>query len=271
MRGTLKTAETWRCWALDTSNALPRILSGNARSDGLILRGKKFWVSSKQDGTISFGKRSEDNDKEPEVPINFPLNFVIGILLTFIVISPLIVAPPMFSKGTFFPIFSFLILTIYLVFIFNLIPFMGINKRQKEWHAAEHKAIKAAFAEKKLQLLVKDIRKASRVQISCTTTGYALDSILWALAISALTALIASPRWLTWCVFLLFVATLYLPERALRWLASHIFQHPILAIQYLVATRNPDNKQLRIALKVANKLLELEANSKRQKNKPPNP
>jgi uncharacterized protein YqhQ len=218
----------------------------------------------------------DEGDDEPQTPLQkffetlmFVFSFIFAIILSLFLFKflPLWITEgissiyPTLRNSFIYNLIDGILKTSFFVLYIAILTLMPGIKRVFEYHGAEHKSI--FTYEKNLPLTVENAKKQSRFHPRC---GTSFILIVFMISILSYTLLPRDPdftmNFLRRLAFLPLIAGI--SYEFLRWSAKHAENkwfkwaiYPGLLFQRLT-TREPDEKQLEVALEALQKALDLE-------------
>ena len=200
----------------------------------------------------------EDSMTKKDVFIAFSFAAVFAVSL-FIILPFFVTSVILKDRGVLFNIVDGLIrLAFFLAYLFFVSQIPDI-RRVFQYHGAEHKAVNAYEAGKKL--MVQEVKKYSTAHLRCGTNFMLIVMILSILLFS----LITGPVWLRIASRIILIPVVAgLSYEVLKLIARfeknqfvRIFAYPGLMLQRLT-TREPDESQIEVSIAALKKALELE-------------
>jgi uncharacterized protein YqhQ len=215
--------------------------------------------------TLTYSANESAGEKNEEKlsfwEIFFTLAFAFGFAALLFILLPLFVSKLLTSSNGF--IFNLIdgVLRILVFFIYlAAISQMKDVKRIFEYHGAEHKTVHCY--EKKLPLTVKNVKKYSTLHPRCGTSFIMIVLIISILVFSLVTANSFWMKFLSRIILIPIIAGISYEFLKLFAKYEHkplirFLLYPGMLVQKLT-TKEPDNKQIEVAIVAAKKVLSLE-------------
>jgi uncharacterized protein YqhQ len=208
---------------------------------------------------IATGEKNKKKDKTNWLILTLILIFSIGLGLLIFKFLPLLIAQLINPKSNIvFNLIDGGVKMLIFVAYAYAISFMKDVRRVFEYHGAEHKAVSCYEAKKRLT--VENARKFPTMHPRCGTSFIMIVLVISVLVYVLIPKTVPFMYKLVYRIFLLPIIAgisyevLKLSAKYESNFFFHLFDKPGLWVQY-ITTREPDNKQLEVALVALKKVL----------------